>query len=160
MKITFANPAYTTSELAHQLQDSNAVCVFVHPDALKTLEYALPTGLDKKYSVVLMHRATNNAPSIRSKGWFLLDDLLAGTRLMGPVPLEGEEAIRTPVFLYYSSGTTGKSKGVETTHHNIVSVLEMSTHNWEAIESQRSVFVCPTMATRPNFVFAETSCSP
>lgn len=76
---------------------------------------------------------TSSIPAyIRSEGWLLLDDLLAVPRPFRPVVIEGKAAIETTAFLYYSSGTTGRSKGVETTHYNMVAGFEMATSNWHA----------------------------
>jgi 4-coumarate--CoA ligase len=40
-----------------------------------------------------------------------------------PVEYTTEEVKSTTAYLYYSSGTTGKNKGVEITHFNMVSNL-------------------------------------
>ena len=49
---------------------------------------------------------------------------LRGKESIEPKALSEEECKRTTAFRCYSSGTTGKAKGVETTHYNIGSVLQ------------------------------------
>lgn len=137
--MTFANPTYTSNELAHQIKDSRAACVFAHPDALLALRGALPPSFNANRRVVLTSRMSDIPTSLKAESWLLLDDLLAVTRNFEAVVIDGEDAVNTTALLYYSSGTTGKSKGVETTHYNITSAFEMSATNWRAISPATDV---------------------
>jgi len=64
-----------------------------------------------------------------------LKDLMDITQLLGrgelkeEVSFDGERSNET-VYLCYSSGTTGKPKGVETTHYNVTSVLDIIRPAW------------------------------
>lgn len=49
---------------------------------------------------------------------------LRGEETIMPRQLSPEECKKTTAFRCYSSGTTGRAKGVETTHFNIGSVLQ------------------------------------
>jgi 4-coumarate--CoA ligase len=142
--VTFANPTYTPNELTHQIEDSSTACVFVHPQALLALRKALPPSFDISRRVVLTPHTSNIPVSVRNEGWLCLDDFLDTPRWFRPVSIEGQEAVDTTVFLYYSSGTTGKSKGVETTHYNMVSAFEMSTANWHAVSPTQCVSIPET----------------
>jgi long-subunit acyl-CoA synthetase (AMP-forming) len=141
LTVSFANPAYTANELAHQIQDSGAVCIFTHPDALPVLLKSLPHSIDHRRGVVLMPHTADIDAAVRAQGYLLLDDLMAGPKQIEPMVIEGRNAVQTTALLYYSSGTTGKSKGVETTHYNIVAALSMIDPNWPAVSPGRDVMM-------------------
>jgi len=48
---------------------------------------------------------------------------LAGSEELEPRHLSSQEAKQRTAFMCYSSGTTGKAKGVETTHYNLTSAV-------------------------------------
>lgn len=138
--MTFANPDYQPTELLHQLTDSDASLVFAHPDSLPNLRAALARSSGPSRHVVLTHHA-RETPSSVIKGVNLLlclDELWNHTRqLDGPIKIDGEDAIHTTAFLFYSSGTTGQAKGVEITHHNMVAAFEQATSNWQGVHADR-----------------------
>ncbi|KAF8312640.1 AMP binding protein [Clavulina sp. PMI_390] len=132
---TLANSAYTPAELAHQLRDSGARVVFVHPLLLPTLmETWKLLGVsekDAKWRTVLMswteqdERDEATVGVQGSKEWKRLKDLVKGSgKKQGPIELSGSQTDAT-ALMCYSSGTTGLSKGVETTHRNIVTLLQI-----------------------------------
>ncbi|KAG5653509.1 hypothetical protein H0H81_012581 [Sphagnurus paluster] len=135
LRCTLANSAYTPKELAFQYTDSGARLLFSSEEGLPTVfdMFALlgvPTA-EARERIVVMEAALEwaggpsvprTAPAIGLK---TLADLLDT-----PGTLDQEERFDGPdahetVYLCYSSGTTGKPKGVETTHQNITSVLEI-----------------------------------
>jgi 4-coumarate--CoA ligase len=112
-RCTLANTGYTPSEVLHQWRDSRADLVYVHPDLLPVVVdmFALakitPTAARKKIVIASFAYQKPLPP-----GYITMD------QLMGQESLEQEERFDGPLadetaLLCYSSGTTGKPKGVE-----------------------------------------------
>jgi 4-coumarate--CoA ligase len=90
----------------HQLTDAGAALLVTIPMFLEVAtEGARGTGVD---AIFVLGEATGGAASV-------LD--LVGEPLAEPVPVDPLDDV---VVLPYSSGTTGLSKGVMLTHHNLV----------------------------------------
>ncbi|KAJ1657445.1 hypothetical protein IWQ61_003154, partial [Dispira simplex] len=119
--VTPTNPAYTTSEMVHQLKDSGAQFAIVDPmlwDTLLPVFKAVGIPTSHVYTFPAVNPALSNSPEIPGS----LGDLFT-LRHPGPwqpVHFTPQELATTPAFLCYSSGTTGRSKGVITTHRNMV----------------------------------------
>ncbi|KAJ7269564.1 AMP binding protein [Mycena rebaudengoi] len=114
LRCTPANNAYTSQELAHQYRDSGAKLVF-------TAEGGINTGNDLQWA-----GGPAAARDPESAGFLAMEDLLGKGKLDQEEKFEGSLANET-LFLCYSSGTTGKPKGVETTHQNITTLLDIVT---------------------------------
>jgi acyl-CoA synthetase (AMP-forming)/AMP-acid ligase II len=108
--VTSVNSLYTAGELAHQLADSGAKMLFtVSPFLDRATAAAAEVGIPTDAIVVL--DGAEGHPSLR--------DLLA-TAAEPPVhSVSGAETAVLP----YSSGTTGRAKGVILTHRNLVANL-------------------------------------
>ncbi|KAF8967926.1 AMP binding protein [Flammula alnicola] len=134
LRCTFANNAYNARELAHQYTDSRAKLIFASEEGVATVRETLKslgvskTEADKRIIVMTSGLEWAGGPSTPSKpelaGLLTAVDLLKLGTLKEEEKFEGQLANET-VYLCYSSGTTGKPKGVETTHRNITSVMDM-----------------------------------
>jgi acyl-CoA synthetase (AMP-forming)/AMP-acid ligase II len=108
--VTSANSLYTPGELAHQLKDSGAKLLFtVSPFLERAQAAAAEAGLAREEIIVLD----------AAEGHTSLRDLLATS---AEVPAQDVAPGDTAV-LPYSSGTTGRAKGVILTHRNLVANL-------------------------------------
>lgn len=104
--ITTINPTYTAPEVHHQLTDAGASLLVTIPMFLEVAtEGADGTGVER---IFVLGEATDAAASVLE---------LMGEPLAEPVAVDPLDDV---VVLPYSSGTTGLSKGVMLTHHNLV----------------------------------------
>ncbi|CAL1711282.1 unnamed protein product [Somion occarium] len=127
LRTTLANSSYTAGELEHQWKDSGAKAVFVQPALLSTaLEMFKYLGLDLSQARRRIILADFGIPSSEQlpAGFVKLSDLLGKGSLNEEEKFPGKQSNET-AYLCYSSGTTGKPKGVETTHFNIVAVINI-----------------------------------
>lgn len=110
-----ANPAYTPKELAYQLEMTNAKIIIAHSSNVESaLAAADLVGLPKSNVFVFGDKAVNGC--LPYKQVFLTSERKASI-----IKMTAQEAKDTVAFLCFSSGTTGKSKGVMTTHTNMTS---------------------------------------
>lgn len=112
--VSLANPAYTASELHHQFHNSGAAVALVHPtlvpialDVLTRVGYSADEA--RARCVVLDYAGLSGVPA--PKGHATLDGLLTHGTLVEEARFDGRDADET-AFLCYSSGTTGRAKGV------------------------------------------------
>ena len=125
--ITTINPAYTAAEIHHQLTDSGADLLITTPDFLAVAsDGAKGTGVRR---IVVIGAEDEQG--------------LHG--LMGPV-----QAAQVPVDLArfamvmpYSSGTTGKPKGVRLSHRNLVANVEQSLAVMMISDEETTVAILP-----------------
>lgn len=112
--LSTANPLYTSSELQKQIEDSMPVLVFTTPDLLHKFN-----GMNLRIVMVGTHEesAKYNAPVISS-----LSSLLKSDPASKPPTKIRQDS--TAVLLY-SSGTTGRSKGVVSTHRNLIAMTSI-----------------------------------
>ncbi|CAG8661630.1 4614_t:CDS:10, partial [Acaulospora morrowiae] len=111
-KISPANPSYTAKELTFQLIDSGSSVIIVHPDCVSVaIEAAVNSKIPESRIFVFGKNEINGISSYNT---------LFVSREAVPVEYTAEEIRTTTAYLCYSSGTTGKSKGVESTHYNMV----------------------------------------
>ena len=116
LRATLANSAYTPAELAHQYHDSSAKLVVVHPSLVKVVldMFKLLKVSPKKAKsriVIAGFAEEDKGPS----GFIQVEQLFGKGRLQRPENFDGELSNET-TLLCYSSGTTGKPKGVEVSY--------------------------------------------
>ena len=123
--VTTLNPLYREREVQHQLDDAEAVAVFVFSLMAAPVEAARP-----------------KLPRLRHV-WPIdgLPDLLGGvSEDYRPVAINAREDV---AVLPYSSGTTGLPKGVMLTHHNIASNVKQGLATEQLTSDGVSLCVLP-----------------
>lgn len=129
----------TPPELLHQLKDAGASVVFVDPTLLHNVHSALkldgapniPTD-----RIILLCQAANRPPALAD--YKCIEEIWSDPTEMVPLK-EGEEHETTS--LLYSSGTTGRAKGVETTHYNFTSQLQALNASMEPLNPAKDVAI-------------------
>ncbi|KAJ5082460.1 hypothetical protein N7532_011503, partial [Penicillium argentinense] len=128
---TGANPTYVARELAFQLQDSGATYLICAGAVLDTgIEAAKLAGLSRD-RVFIFDNAIYEGQGQPSKGCRYWGELVASPeegRGFAWEELNTPEKANTTLVLNYSSGTTGRPKGVEITHKNYCANMLQYTH--------------------------------
>lgn len=114
-----ANPGYTANEFAYQLKDSGAKIVIVHWAVIDIAKKACTeVGIGHDQILII---GSQKDPSGKIKHW---KDLLQGSGRASQAKVSPKDDL---AFLVYSSGTTGKPKGVMLTHYNVTSNVRQIT---------------------------------
>ncbi|EXJ94481.1 hypothetical protein A1O1_02877 [Capronia coronata CBS 617.96] len=112
-----SNPGYTAGELAYQLKDSGARVVVTQFQLLNTVKQACGLAGLGEESIVLLGEQRD--PSGRIPHYTAVRNISGATRYRA-AKIQPRQDL---AFLVYSSGTTGKPKGVKLSHYNITSVV-------------------------------------
>ena len=112
--VTTINPTYTASEIKHQLEDSGA-------SILVTISMFLDVAREAMEGTSVTELVTIDPV----EGVTSMFDFLTSEPLTTQVPVD---TANVPVVLPYSSGTTGRSKGVILSHDNLTANIEQCKH--------------------------------
>lgn len=111
--------------MQHQLGDSSAKMIFCHPSILEVaLSSTSKLGWSRKQqrdNIVLAALRSECGPA--GDVFMSFEDLMTDNKLLEPVKIDSPKT--TVAYLGYSSGTSGKAKGVRTSHYNMTSVLSI-----------------------------------
>jgi 4-coumarate--CoA ligase len=144
---TLANPALTSRELAWLLQNSQPKVIITTLAALPTMEAAIQEVEDEAAKDILRHTkiltvdpaAKDYSGALTSTNTNSADwkALLQHAPLPNPVTFTTDECRRRTAVILWSSGTTGKSKGVLLSHTALTSSVSSGWHafpEWGANE--------------------------
>lgn len=125
VRMTLANSSYTPRELEHQWIDSGAKVIFVYPGLLPVvLEMFKNLNLSSTEAKRRIVVADWPTPDPAFKDYIRVQDLLGKGKFSEEEKFPGEQANET-ALLCYSSGTTGKPKGVEASTIRLFSVASL-----------------------------------
>ncbi|KAM0787739.1 hypothetical protein ACM66B_003796 [Microbotryomycetes sp. NB124-2] len=120
-----ANASYTPSELQHQLSDSAASVILCHPQVLETALAATTamgwTKQQQRQRIILAVQRDETGPA--GDLHKCVSDLIVQGKSLEPHKISSPKT--TVAYLGYSSGTSGKAKGVRTSVYNMTSVLSI-----------------------------------
>ena len=108
----------TRTELRHIVEDSSAACAFAQGDALDHLTAITGEHATLRVVIALEEREASDRPSLQQA-------LSEGERLEPPDANNDEVAL-----LAYTSGTTGRPKGVPLSHANLLSSIRAVMWSW------------------------------
>ncbi|GAA5850345.1 hypothetical protein JCM3766R1_004318 [Sporobolomyces carnicolor] len=122
--VSTANSAYTPHELAHCLELASAKIVLVGADLAEIAkDAAKQVGIDES-KIFVLPGVSGELPS--NLGGLKSYEKLLGSKNFKPVTYTAEQAKKQVALLPFSSGTTGKAKGVELSVFNITSCVQQT----------------------------------
>lgn len=129
--ITTTNPLNTNREINKQIADSKPVLAFTVPELL-------PKLADSKLPIVLIGSSSPNLID-KAKVVTTLDDMIktepSRTRVRERVKQDDTAT------LLYSSGTTGASKGVISSHRNLIAMVQTVVERFN-LDDKKETFIC------------------
>ncbi|XP_058762695.1 probable CoA ligase CCL5 [Vicia villosa] len=129
--ITTTNPLNTTPEIAKQIADSKPVLAFTIPLLLSKVTAASPT-----LPIILMDVDANFSSSSSSNSITLEEMMKEEPELRSARERVNQDDTAT---LLYSSGTTGPSKGVVSSHKNLIAMVQNVLTRFS---KQEETFIC------------------
>ncbi|CAL5205760.1 unnamed protein product [Lathyrus oleraceus] len=128
--ITTTNPLNTTSEIAKQIADSKPVLAFTTSQLVSKI-----TGASPSLPIILMETEGNSSSTNT------LDKMMEKEPELSRV----RERVNQDdtATLLYSSGTTGPSKGVVSSHKNLIAMVQIVMSRFSKEEEDRGeTFIC------------------
>ncbi|TFK23578.1 AMP binding protein [Coprinopsis marcescibilis] len=154
LRISFAGCGSTARDLAFQYEDSKPSVVLCAGDlvgVVKEMFGLVGVKGDVEERIWVMDRVwegkdlrseeqTQAKVGARVQGARDALDLVLGPALERAERFDSDDSEET-VYVCYSSGTTGRPKGVETSHKNVCSVLGMTHALWKGCDTERDVYL-------------------
>ncbi|XP_053671372.1 uncharacterized protein LOC128721591 [Anopheles nili] len=132
--LALLNPGYVEGELSHAIGLARPRLIFISPDVLEKLMRALaalPGGTTPRVVLCGEHPAVGKYPGVIPFEQLLRDGAAFNPTHYKPAPVDKTRHVALVVL---SSGTTGLPKGVELTHHSIISTIAHSKEAAKVIE--------------------------
>nr|AHM88424.1 4CL6 [Fraxinus mandshurica] len=128
--ITTTNPLNTSREIAKQIADSKPVLAFTIPQLLPKLG-------DSKLPIVLLDSANSYPSKLK-----IVNNIV---EMMKREPSQSRVKERVSqddiASLLYSSGTTGVSKGVVSSHRNLIAMVQTIVSRFK-LDEENHTFIC------------------
>ncbi len=115
-RFTGCNPAYTASELGHQIRLTNAKFLVTEPELLPKVATTVETLAVSPSSVFVLNNTGQEVPPC----WSSIQELLKHGETDWVKFQSVEEAKNTTAALLFTSGTTGLPKAAMISHHSFV----------------------------------------
>ncbi|CAH8252969.1 unnamed protein product [Arabidopsis lyrata] len=128
--ITTTNPLNTSNEIAKQIKDSNPVLAFTTSQLLPKIAAAA-----KKLPIVLMDEERVDSVGKVRRLVEMMKKEPSGNRVMERVDQDDTAT------LLYSSGTTGMSKGVISSHRNLIAMVQTIVNRFGSDDGEQR-FIC------------------
>ncbi|XP_058725435.1 probable CoA ligase CCL5 [Vicia villosa] len=130
--ITTTNPLNTTREIAKQIADSKPVLAFTTPQLVSKI-----TGASPSLPVILMDTGGNSSSSSTNTLEKMMEKEPELSRMKERINQDDTAT------LLYSSGTTGPSKGVVSSHKNLIAMVQIIMDRFsESKENRGETFIC------------------
>jgi acyl-CoA synthetase (AMP-forming)/AMP-acid ligase II len=128
--VVLANPGYTAAELGHLVADSGARLAVADPVPAQRLVGLEPPSLERAG----LERAARGGPSGPEPGALRIVPAADRPEEVPPDPPRALPALDDTALLAYTSGTTGRPKGVPLTHRQLAASIRgaMAAWRWTA----------------------------
>ncbi|KAL2232180.1 4-coumarate--CoA ligase-like 5 [Sesamum indicum] len=130
--ITTTNPLNTSREIAKQIADSKPVLAF-------TIPQLLPKLADSNLPVVLLGSECGTPNSSKLRIVASIEELMRREPRQSRVKERVHQ--NDTATLLYSSGTTGASKGVVSSHRNLIAMVQTVVNRFK-LDEEEQTFIC------------------